>query len=694
MSEVVFSKKQITPLMEKYKINSDNAYFKGIITMFQDQTNYQIWAIKAVFGNNVKYDTIRQIKNWADNNQSEIQNLTKSNIVAYKTESEISQLLGEMRGLDMLSAVKSTINKFNTAQRELLRSYILKGITDATKVLGNKVFKKWYELFKSMEMLPQHKKEKLISLASAINDIAFLEKHISDALQASYDWNREDMLAFMHHNASDCKVMFDENNVVVINVPSFSSSKKMCGNGRTAWCITREDRYFRQYVIEPGNAHQYMLFNFNHPENHELAHIGFTVRDGYGITNAHSTKNQSMTGSGCSINGRTVNITTALSEVGVPKGIYIKLKPMTAYKWGYDEVLNFIKHYPNEYAISVNENGRIIVRVLTQDGLSRLIGHTLIDTRSMAVNKDNKIYVLFDFNLGSNDDNSVVVLQYGKDTWGTDALRSIRDAYNGDITKSGIMAKLGIPTDRYLNRESIAPTILLHKLIEEDSEKEAIELIVKNGEGFDVNFEFNQRTPIFSAINKKMYNLFKTIVSHKKFDCSSCDGFGESLLQNLLYNYKYDGITTPEEDKATKKMIDIILSSENFDFNVQNINLDTAVNIACERTELNWVAEALISNPKVNINVVNDFNCAALGNALRCKNLDALKMLGTRPDLEIRAEDKELAEKNGIKLEDYINPQPMTTVSVETTSKKESSNTSDLYSELFARAFARVREGR
>ena len=52
MSEIIYSKKQINPLVEKYKINVEkNMVFQSLITMFKEQTNYQIWAIKSVFEN-------------------------------------------------------------------------------------------------------------------------------------------------------------------------------------------------------------------------------------------------------------------------------------------------------------------------------------------------------------------------------------------------------------------------------------------------------------------------------------------------------------------------------------------------------------------------------------------------------------------------------------------------------------------
>lgn len=97
------------------------------------------------------------------------------------------------------------------------------------------------------------------------------------------------------------------------------------------------------------------------------------------------------------------------------------------------------------------------------------------------------------------------------------------------------------------------------------------------------------------------------------FDSSKEDGFGESLLSSLLYAYGTDEVTkSPEDEQNMASMIIAILESDNFDFNIQDINLDTAINIAAEKPKMNWIVKALASNPNVDINVVNDFNRALL----------------------------------------------------------------------------------
>ena len=658
---LVYSKKQIKPLIEKYQIDVENSeVFKNIIEMFNDQTPYQIWAIKAVFDGICPLDVIAYINNWAESHDTEVKNLIKGNITAYKTKTDFTNLLKEMEGLDMLSTTKNIINKFNTRQRNLLRDTILSPITDGLVAKTSYTLKKWHEVLTKMDKMSAHRKDKLISTSSAIDDINFLFEHIKSALSATYDWNRDDMLNFKEINAKDCKVVFDADNVVVLEVPSFASSKNLCGNGRTGWCLTREERYFNQYVKDARDAKQFFLFDFNKREDDELAHIGFTVRKTNGIVNAHSTKNNNMLGDGINYKGKRVNVHQALKMVNITNSVFMSLGKLNNFKWDEASLLEFVANNNTDVAICMSDNHRIIVTALTQRGLDKLIGHTLVSASNIAIGDKNSVYVVFDFNLDVKADKSVAIITYTKDKYGMESLRDMRDAYNVSLLNERYLESVGITTDMYLNRAEINPKVLLHKLIDENNELEAVRLVENAVEDFDVNFEFSNNIPVFSAIEKKMFRLFAAIINHKTFDCATCDAFGESILQSLMYNYKIDSSAdSTREDAAIKNMIDIIIANDNFDFNVQDINLDTAINIACERTETNWIVEKLVANPKVNVNVVNDFNCAALGNAIRKHNWEAVKMIGKRPDLIVRAEDEELAREHGINLSDFIKPQPM-----------------------------------
>ena len=654
---MTYNKKQMQPLIDKYAINPEtNKLFADVCEMFDGQPNYQIWAVKMIFSKSMSMEQLEAIHEWVEKNQTLVKSLEKKNIVSYSTKNAISQLFNEMKGLDDLSVIKNAISHFNTDQRKMLTSSLLPKEYTALEAYGTSNVKKWADIFRKFNRLPLDRKNKFYSNCSRLRNLSDLQAAIKSCLEATYEWNKEDLLAYVANVTTDCEVILDNGNFVIVHVPSFESSKLLCGNGRTKWCITREANYFSQYVTGQSNRDQYFLFDFGRKESDAFAHIGFTMENGRGFYCAQTCNNQSMMG-GYNQNGEVMDIRQALDKAGCKMSLFLRLNALTHYKWELESILEFVKNKPNDFAVAYEKDGRLIINVLNSQGVKTLINHTLINNGNFSVDNNNKVYVFIDTNLKYNDERSLIAMHYQKDQYGTLSLKKMFDPFNTDITKDGYLSKVGITTDNYLNREAIDPQVLLHKLIDENDEIGAIKLLEKEGKNFNVNYEFNNRVPIISAVNNKMYNLFEKIVSHPKFDSSIEDGFGETLLESLIYLYGSDEISaSKEEENSLKKMIIAILKSDTYDFNTKDLNSDTAINIACEYPKMVWIVEALASKKNVDVNIVNDFECAALGDCIRNKNLEALKIIGRRPDVKVREEDKKLAKTYGINLNDYIKP--------------------------------------
>ena len=96
------------------------------------------------------------------------------------------------------------------------------------------------------------------------------------------------------------------------------------------------------------------------------------------------------------------------------------------------------------------------------------------------------------------------------------------------------------------------------------------------------------------------------------------------------------------------------LDSGKFDLNKQDLNEDSVVNIAANSPMCFDFFTELVHNPEVDINIVNDFNCSALGQAIRVQNIEAIKLLAQRPDFKIREEDNILAENFKVDLKSIV----------------------------------------
>ena len=654
---MTYNKKQMQPLIDKYAINPEtNKLFINVIEMFDNQPNYQIWAVKMIFSKTIEIEQLETIHDWINKNQSMVKSLEKQNIVSYSTKSAIAQLFREMEGLDNLSIVKNAVNHFNTEQRKMLTDALLAKDYNGSTAYMDKDIKTWSTIFRKFNRLPLDRKNKFYSNCSRLKNLTDLLSAIKNCLEETYKWDKADFLAFMENNASDCEVVYENGPYVIIHVPSFSSSKLLCGSGRTSWCITQQDNYWKQYVGEHHNRDQYFMFDFSRKESDAFAHIGFTMANGREFYCAQTCNNSDMK-NGYTQGNETLNIHQALEKAGVKMNVFLRLNDLNYFKWDFESIVDFLKKNPQDYAIAYEKDGRLIVNTLSNQSVKKLCGHTLINISSVCVDNNNKYYVFIDTNLKYNDDKSLLGMQYVKDTYGTLSLKKTSDPFNTDVTKDGYLSKIGISSNEFINREAIDPTILLHKYIDENDELGAIKLIESEGKDLNVNYEFNQRVPIISAVNNKMYDLFDKIVNHPKFDSTIEDGFGETLLESLIYLYGSDEISTAkEEEKALEKMIVSILKSEKYDFNVKDLNNDTAINIACEYPKMLWIVKALASKKEVDVNVINDFENAALGTCIRNKNFDALRVIGQRPDTIVTENDKKLAKSYAINLNDFIKP--------------------------------------
>jgi hypothetical protein len=496
----------------------------------------------------------------------------------------------------------------------------------------------------------------MISLASAIPNFDNLISYIKSSLSEAYIWEKDDMLSYMERNAADCTIVHNNGDIVVLNVPSFNSSKALCGGGLTGWCLTREESYFKRYVSD--EAKQYFLFDFSKKEDDILSHVGFTVNNNSGvITNAHATNNESIIDCGIVVDNVKTNIFDVLENCGVQYKSFIPIYRNVNYDWEIKDFLKFLKDNSKECGICFNKDNRIILRPLSVNFYKLLVENTKLNTSNLLEFIDNSYeiptYIMFDFNLEYNDDNAIIAIMMIKDRYNTMSINKITNSYNA-VKSIDFLNSIGITINDFYNCEEIDAEILLHKYIDENREEDAIKLIARKGKNIDVNYEFNFEVPIFKTIHKKQNKLFNVIFNHCNFDIHTCDEFGENLLMCLMLMYVNEK-SNGNETNEIENMINTILANKSFDVNKQDINDDTALHIACMYTDLNWVVSKLVGNKKANVNIVNDWMLTPLGNAITIENIEAIRLLGKRKDLVIRQEDLAAARDKNINLDQIIN---------------------------------------
>lgn len=650
--ELNYSKKQIQPLIDKFAINpATNTVFAKLIRMFDGKPNLQIWAIKTVFGKITTVENIENIKRWMDENTNFVKCLSKNgNIISYASKTDFKLLEKEISAICALNFVKRSVKAFNTAQRDLFTKAIKLDELSHMQLSTDKNFAKWHEIFVRFAKLPGSKKSNVYVKISSCKDIKELENLMNNAINNIYTWNREDFLAFISNNTPDCSVVYDKDGVVVIRVPSYESSNRIAQTN-TKWCIATSRDQWQNYVVRENNK-QYFMFDFNLKENDEIARIGFTISKN-GLRNAHTVKDSDIK-YGITYNGKPTKFGDVLKMRNMDMDMFITIDENKNYTWDIDSVVKLLGKLKAK--VCMNKDGRVIAELPNNKVAADLIGNTFISFGHINFGANTKVFVMFDFNVPSTKGRSIVMMPYEKDKYGIMSMTNVVDAFGNSITKENYLSTLGITTDMYFKRKDVDPSVMLHKLIDEGDEIGAIKLIEENYDKINVNHELNGVVPVFSAIDRHMFNLFGKIISHEKYDTETTDGFGESLITNILYVYYLNASYTmkPDEEKTVRQIIEQIIDCGRFDLNYQNENEDTALTVATNSPRLNWLVKKLTEIPEVNVNLINDVNCHSLSEALRKKNLEAVPILVRRRDLIINDADREAAKKLGMNLDEVV----------------------------------------
>lgn len=640
---------RLKPLIEQFQINPErNVIFQRIIEAFPE-IPYQEWAIKAIFKRNISLDSLEAVINWVRSNPTRIKGLQKGNIVSYNKKTEIASLLQEIQGSEKLKLIDDTISKFASKQKEMLKAEIYPKEISFLEACHDPRIAKYYDLFFKFNRASASRKAKLYKSAANIHsDVNELISRISESLSKTYEWELEDCKSYILNNFNDCEIVFEKAPYLIVRIGSFHSSKSICGNSRTGWCITQNNSHWQSYVAGNSKRRQYFYFDFSRPEKDELAHIGFTVEDGVGIVEAQTCGNYCIR-ERYNYKGVDTNIHQILSSCGCGVSSFFSITKMPTFEWKPESFNEYAK--ARGITIACEKNGVIVAKMPNMKAARKLLEYSFIPNHAFG-NEDDKSYyfVILDFNCKPNDENSIVLMTYSKDRWGIPSLSTMYNIYGGNIKESKLIEKKGLSTDDFLQRVEVKKEILLHKLIDEKDEKGAIKLIRENPD-IDVNYEFESSIPIYSVILNQMYNLFKEIVSHKTYDCNRSNGIGGTLFDMLLYIYLSSEVQTNKRSRdCIKGMIDSVYLNKDLNLNAKNINGDTAICVASEFPQLSWIFDKLITRKDVDVNVTNDFGDTPLAIAITSANEHAVRLLCMRPDINIGSQEKKLAASAGIKI--------------------------------------------
>ena len=396
------NKKQMPNATRFVDINSP--ILKYFFAITSGSKNFFFWAVNAYFKQGMTVFLLEKIMIWNDGYSQLSSKLNKGTITAYTNSHDFFTLVREMAKLRRDKRANDVINMFNTAQKKALKGYSLAA--------------RDYDTLSKFGKLSGKKKSNFIRKMSTIEDPSEILKQMSFLADIHFEWKKESLLEFLKNaEGFKCEIVIDKDDMLLLKVDDYETVKRLAKT--TNWCISKDKKYWNEYVENNSNATQYVLMDFSRKEDDNLSIVGFTSVHDRGITNAHDFQNRNL------MQGRRTN---AVSEIksfvskyidcssiyGVLDKYGIKLSDVVSYepnqyKWNRESMFDYLNQCvdDDDYYI-IYDDGDKVVLIVENDNVRYFLGDAYIDQRGYRGGFGNQHIIFADFTKKPNDPEKLV----------------------------------------------------------------------------------------------------------------------------------------------------------------------------------------------------------------------------------------------------------------------------------------------
>lgn len=412
------NKKLLTPIFSKYVPQSD-AISMFFYTQCHETPNLCAWALTNIFKHHVDIALVINIVNWFNKYGKNGSKLAKGSATSYNGIDSLLALENEASKIRSAKRSNDVINTFNTTQKKLLKSVDL--TEKDTKILSK------------FGTLSNVKRTNFIQKVSTFEDPQEILKQMALLANVHFEWKEESLIEYI--NKADniaCNVIFHENHIILVEVKNYDTVKYLAKS--TNWCISKNKKYWNDYIERRKDAKQYIIFDFNKEEDDELSIVGFTINGRKGITNAHSFTNNNLMGSGLSnINieswfSNSHNIHDIISKCNIPITALIPKRP-SRFAWNKDSFITYLEQcVGKKYDILYSEGGKLAFTV-TNEGISYLFGSDYDRVYDFGYSSAEKHFFFVDFNKKEDDGNRILFGLIFKNEDGEETCGVVFNAY-------------------------------------------------------------------------------------------------------------------------------------------------------------------------------------------------------------------------------------------------------------------------
>lgn len=359
-----------------------------IYTMVNGSPNFFSWALINIYKNQVNVSFIRNILYWVENYNTLVGKLEKGSITSYNGYRSLFALLNEMNSLRKTKRANEMISFFNTAQKRIFKSIEL---NDEIITLLNKFY-----------CLSLSKKKNFVQKMSTVTDINVIINNLKFLCDIHFKWSKESFFEYITNKNLSYNIIYNEKNIVILQVKDYDTIKYLAKT--TNWCISKNKKYWNEYIENRDNSKQYILFDFNKNEDDEYSIVGFTVADNLGITNAHSFSNKNVNQIREQYKLKSFypakkedieTIYSILDKYDISLNLFFSAKN-NHYEWNKESFLAFLKKYYNdeEYTIFFEDESHLVISLY--DYKSKfIINEDIVDAKFPEFMSETKSIIIF-----------------------------------------------------------------------------------------------------------------------------------------------------------------------------------------------------------------------------------------------------------------------------------------------------------
>ena len=445
----IANKRQMQPI-EKY-ININSAFAKYLFSITNGSKNFFLWAAYSYFKQGISLHIIEKILIWNENYSQLAKNLKKGTITGYTSGRDFFDIIREMAILRRNKRANDVINMFNTSQKKALRELALNDRT--------------YNTLSRFAKLSGRKKINFIKKMSTVSDPNEIIKQMSFLADVHFEWSKESLMDFLKNGDNfNCEVVLEKGDTILLKVNDYETVKRLAKT--TNWCISKDKKYWNEYVANRPMATQYVLMDFSRKEDDNLSIIGFTSVHDRGITNAHDFQNKNIMGKNYSTNTHiksflssyiskfitSGNIYDILDRNGIRLSDVVSYEP-SPYEWNRENAFAYLESCvdDDDYYIIYDDGNRVVL-VADSSDITYFIGDKCAENFRNSKYEDafTQYVVFIDFTKKANDPNKLMFACVSHDLSehesSASCLRNER-CEGVDKTFDSILKEYGLPYD-------------------------------------------------------------------------------------------------------------------------------------------------------------------------------------------------------------------------------------------------------